>query len=195
MEVMGDQVEHIYFEEEQRFRQPWLWAILLLSLAVPLAIFGYGLVQQLVLKKPFGDRPTSDASLIITAGSILVLAVGISVLFYKMKLVTKLDSGHLHILFSPLKRRDIPLSDIAHWAACTYNPIRDYGGWGIKVGRRGWAYNVSGNRGVELQLANGKRLLIGSQRSEELAGAITLAKGNYPLRTSTAAGRIFIAGR
>lgn len=178
MEAMRNEVEHIYFEEEQRFRQPWVWAILLLSLAVPLVIFGYGLVQQLILKKPFGDRPTSDARLIITAVSILVLAVGISLLLHKMKLVTKLDSAHLHILFSPFKRRDIPLSDIAHWAACTYDPVRDYGGWGIKVGRRGRAYNVSGDRGVELQLTNGKSLLIGSQRSEELAAAITLAKSN-----------------
>jgi hypothetical protein len=31
---------------------------------------------------------------------------------------------------------------------------------------------VSGNRGVEITLANGKRVLIGSQRSEDLAAAI-----------------------
>jgi hypothetical protein len=42
---------------------------------------------------------------------------------------------------------------------------------------KGWAYNVRGNRGVQLELANGKRILIGSQRAEELAGAIGEAKG------------------
>ena len=42
----------------------------------------------------------------------------------------------------------------------------------MRFGRRGRAYNVSGDRGVELTLANGKRVLIGSQRSEELAEAI-----------------------
>jgi hypothetical protein len=39
------------------------------------------------------------------------------------------------------------------------------------------AYNVSGKEGVQLELANGKRILIGSQRAEELARAIGEAKG------------------
>jgi hypothetical protein len=39
----------------------------------------------------------------------------------------------------------------------------EYGGWGIKYGKMGKAYNVSGNRGVQLEFTDGKRLLIGSQ--------------------------------
>ena len=35
---------------------------------------------------------------------------------------------------------------------------------------------MSGNRGVQLRLANGEELLIGSQRPEELAAAISTAK-------------------
>ncbi|NVL91956.1 MAG: hypothetical protein HWN71_02845 [Desulfobacterales bacterium] len=54
----------------------------------------------------------------------------------------------------------------------TYNPLKDYGGWGIRYGRGGRAYNVSGNRGVYLELSNGKSLLIGSLQPEELARAI-----------------------
>ena len=36
----------------------------------------------------------------------------------------------------------------------------------------GRAYNVSGREGVRLDFADGKHLLIGSQRAEELAAAI-----------------------
>ena len=165
-----------YFEEEQRFRQPWVWAIVLLSVVGLVVLFGYGLIQQLILKEPFGDNPASDTNLTMAAVTTFVVGGGSTLLLYKMKLTTKLDSNCLHIVFSPLRRRDIPLSDIYRWEARTYNPIRDYGGWGIKVGRRGWAYNVSGNRGVELELTNGKKLLIGSQRSEELSAAISRAK-------------------
>jgi hypothetical protein len=50
--------------------------------------------------------------------------------------------------------------------------MREYGGWGVKYGWAGKAYNISGNRGVQLKLSNGKGLLIGSQRPEELAQAI-----------------------
>ena len=64
------------------------------------------------------------------------------------------------------------------WEARTYRPILEYGGWGIRYTMgRGWAYNVSGNQGVQLELASGKRILIGSQRAEELARAIGEAKG------------------
>ena len=161
-----------YFEEVQRFRQPWIWAVLLLSLGVPLVVFGYALIQQLIPNEAFGNKPASGTGFVVTAVPVLAILV----LFYKMKLVTRVDSEHLHIVFSPLRRRDIALSDISHWQALTYNPILDYGGWGIRVGRRGWAYNVSGNRGVELQLTDGKKLLIGSQRAEELSVAISAAK-------------------
>ncbi len=165
-----------YFEEEQRFRQLWIWAIVLSSVVGLLVVFGYGLIQQLILKEPFGDNPASDTNLTMAAVTTLVIGGGSTLLLYKTKLITKLDPNCLHIMFSPLRRRDIPLSDIAHWEARTYRPIRDYGGWGVRVGRRGWAYNVSGNRGVELELTNGKKLLIGSQRSEELCAAIATAK-------------------
>jgi hypothetical protein len=72
----------------------------------------------------------------------------------------------------PFANRTIAPAQIARWEARTYRPIRDYGGWGVRFGPRGRAYNVSGNRGVEITLANGKRVLVGSQRADDLAAAI-----------------------
>ena len=54
----------------------------------------------------------------------------------------------------------------------TYRPIREYGGYGIRYSSKGKAYNVSGDRGVQIELLNGERLLIGSQRADELWRAI-----------------------
>ena len=51
-------------------------------------------------------------------------------------------------------------------------PIRDYGGWGIRYGPGGKACNISGKHGVQIELLNGERLLIGSRRSEEFISAI-----------------------
>ena len=82
----------------------------------------------------------------------------------------------LYIKFFPihLSYRKIRWEEIKNYQARTYNPIREFGGWGI---RWSWslkrkAYNVSGNRGVQLELSNGKQVLVGSQRPEELAQAI-----------------------
>ena len=72
------------------------------------------------------------------------------------------------------------LSTLKKYEVQTYRPIRDYGGWGIRYGRGGKAYNVSGNRGVMLELSDGQKLLIGSQKPDDLANAISSAFGKKP---------------
>jgi hypothetical protein len=63
---------------------------------------------------------------------------------------------------------------IEKYEVITYDPILDYGGWGIKYNRHGKAYNVSGNKGLQLYLKNGKRILIGTQKESELTNFLTL---------------------
>jgi hypothetical protein len=54
-----------------------------------------------------------------------------------------------------------------------YRPIADCGGWGIRIGKDGErVLNARGNRGVRIHLIDGSRILIGSQRPEELALAV-----------------------
>ncbi|GIS68544.1 MAG: hypothetical protein CM1200mP8_1020 [Chloroflexota bacterium] len=48
----------------------------------------------------------------------------------------------------------------------------DYGGWGIRYGKNGKAYNVSGDRGVLLTFKNGSRVMIGSGEVDSLNSAI-----------------------
>ena len=58
----------------------------------------------------------------------------------------------------------------------SYRPLADYGGWGVRTGRDGErVLNARGNRGVRLDLSDGTRLLVGSQRPEALAVAIERA--------------------
>ena len=82
-------------------------------------------------------------------------------------------------LIFPIHRcfRKIAFKELKGYKVRAYRPILEYGGWGIRFGLKGKAYNVSGNRGVQLELTNGKRLLIGSQRPEELWQAIQAESG------------------
>jgi hypothetical protein len=50
-----------------------------------------------------------------------------------------------------------------------YNPITEYGGWNISIGLfgKGQAFNVSGNKGLQLIYDNGKKFLTGTQGPEE----------------------------
>lgn len=167
----------IKFLEVQQFRQAWLWVLLLPSTAAVFVLFGYGMIRQLVFHQPWGDRPLSDTALAITGTIMIVSMIGLTYFFFVLKLITETRKDGLHIRFFPLSSRHISFDEIATCEVRTYRPIREFGGWGIKYGRGGKAYNVSGNRGVQLKFKTGKTLLIGSQRPEVLYGAIRTGMG------------------
>lgn len=165
------------FREVQRFRQPWIWFLIVGSLGSLLGVFIYGLVQQLGKGEPWGSQPMSDTGLLATFLITLVLSLGLIWLFLVMALAVEVRSDCLHVHFKFLRNREVAYSDIARVEAVRYRPIVHYGGWGVRRGRKGWAYNVSGNRGVRLDFHDGQHLLLGSQRSVELAAAIEKARG------------------
>ena len=67
------------------------------------------------------------------------------------------------------------MEDLKTYEVRTYSALREYGGWGIRWGLNGKAYNVGGNRGVQLELSNGELILIGSRKPDEFAEALALA--------------------
>jgi len=164
--------EPLLFREVQYFRQPWLWFIVLGISSIAI----YSVVEQLILGRPFGDSPASD-SLVLAVG--IIFGVALPVLFYGMNLTTEVREDGLSYRLFPFHRsfQRIGSSDIRHGQSVSYRPLRDYGGWGIRYGADGKAYNVSGNRGVRLELRDGRRILIGSQRPEDLAAAVQIITG------------------
>jgi len=157
------------FEEEQSFPQFWFWLTLGASLLV--MVLAYGPMY-------LAGQPVPVEALVVSAATIGVMMLLVAALLLGMKLRVTVDDRQLHVRFSPFVDRAIFLDDIRSWEARTYRPIVEYGGWGIRWGMfgKGQAYNARGNRGVQLELADGARLLIGSQRAEELADAIHQAK-------------------
>jgi hypothetical protein len=162
------------FHEEQQFRQPWLWVLLGTVGLAQLAIFGYGMVSQLVFGRPWGDRPMGDLPLLIVGCSVLLTWVVLLLLFSAMGLVTEVRGDGLRLRFFPFHLRPLVFQpgELRSWVAVTYSPLWEYGGWGIRWSPKGKAYNVSGNRGVMLTFRDGRRLLVGSQKPEELAAAL-----------------------
>ena len=96
-------------------------------------------------------------------------------LFLQATLFTRIDYIGIHIKFVPFHFRTIHFNweDIAKCEVCKYNPLKEYLGWGIRYGMRGKAYNVRGNMGIKLQLKNGKQILIGTQKADEVEKVIT----------------------
>lgn len=102
-----------------------------------------------------------------------VLPLGLTFnLLYERTAVTDTELSVSFGALFPLYRRRIALADIASAEAVTYSPIADYGGWGIRGFGSSVALNARGDRGVRLTLQDGRRVLIGSQRPEELAASL-----------------------
>ena len=96
-----------------------------------------------------------------------------------LHMTTEVTPTEVRVWFGwvPIYRRVVLITSIQRYHVVEYRPIIDYGGWGIRTGRDGErVLNARGNRGVRLELADGSKLLIGSQRSEELAETIERAR-------------------
>lgn len=158
------------FIEKQKFNQTWLWVLLSFSGLMPIIILGAGLYVQLGLGKPFGNNPMSDTGLITVFLLTLALMVGMVLLFAFSKLELRIDKRDLRIRFIPfiIREKIIPWSEVSSWEVVKYNPIRDYGGWGLRYGRNGKAYNVKGDKGLRINFHKGKPLLIGTSKPEVL---------------------------
>ena len=158
----------VFFKEEQRFRQLWLWVFIILASIIP----WLGLITQVILGQKLGNNPAPDWIIILMW---LVFGIGFPLLFYSIKLITEVHKDGIHIRFFPFHRKFkiFLYAEIEGHAARKYKPIREYGGWGIRYTLGGMAYNVYGNKGVQLILKNKKKILIGTQKPEEFYKAIS----------------------
>lgn len=156
--------EDILFYEKQRFRQWWVWLLILFLNG----LFIIGLYVQLVEGKPFGNNPMSNMGLVVTA----ILTVLFTVLLLNIKLETIVREDVVMIRFFPfhLKFQAYNWNKIAKSYIRQYYPMREFGGWGIKVSvkKNGKAYSVSGDMGLQLQLMNNDNILIGTKRPDKL---------------------------
>jgi len=166
---------NVLFQEEQRLWRPWL-AVLFVPALFAAFTLSFGVWQQVIGGTPWGNRPMSDPLLaLVTLVTFLVPGVTLWLL-YSIRLTTVVDRRGVEVHLWPVRRRHISFTEIRSVAARDYNPILEYGGWGLRFGSKGWAYNARGRRGVQLELSKGFPVLIGSQRANELAAAIQQAK-------------------
>ena len=142
----------IIFEEKQKFNQWWLWVIL----------FAFPLLSII----PFNNESANIYYILI--------GFAIPLLFYFLELRIFVTNEGLFFKFFPFhfKNHIIKIDEIEKFQALKYNPLGDYGGWGIKYGFKGKAYNVRGNLGVKIFLKDGTNILFGSQKHKEFEKAL-----------------------
>ena len=145
-----EKIDKTIFYEKQQFRQIWIWLILiliLLILLIPIISGVFGIFLNIIL---------------LTIGYCFIW------LFYSMKLITEIKKDGIQITFTPFTNFIIPFNKIRSYKIRKYRPILEYGGWGIRFNMNGKAYTVSGKIGLQIELSNGKEILIGTENPDKL---------------------------
>lgn len=152
------------FNETQRFNQWWMHLILG-GLFVFLLVCLY---RWFVMETAIGNVSASD-----TTGQIIVILtlVPVIIFLYSIKLRTAIDEIGVHYQFYPLhlSSKTIRWSELQKCYVRKYSPIKEFGGWGYRIswGTKGKAFNISGNKGIQLIVMDGKKLLLGTQKSDD----------------------------
>lgn len=148
------------YKESQKFTQVWLWVILM----------AVSLVTILPTAKSLFDKETISTTGVFVFLAILLFLIALNALFYVAKLETKIDKDQVSIVFRPFinKPKAFRWEDIKEAHVRKYNSLTEFGGWGIRYGWNGKAYNTSGNQGLQLVLKSGNKVLIGTQKPSEL---------------------------
>jgi len=146
------------FTENQKFKQPWLWVIMIGVTLIPII----GIIQQVILDKPFGNKPAPDMALYV----MLIICLGLCALFYFMHLQTTIDQQGITVQFFPLATKKVNWNEIQNVTVVDYGFV---GGWGIRLGTKyGTVYNMAGRKGLAIELKNGKKFLVGTQQETAL---------------------------
>lgn len=144
------------FQERQVFVRRW-WPLMM----GPLVVVG----TLLVAVPPKSGFPLTWPAAV---GPVVVLAC--VALLLLLRLETCLDRAGAHYRLFPLQRqwRMQPWAEVARAYVRTYDPLSEYGGWGLKGTAQNRALNMAGDQGLQLELRNGQRLLLGTQRPAEI---------------------------
>jgi hypothetical protein len=152
----------VVFREEQRWWTYWRRFIIFTNL-----IFIVGLV---VIWYYIGILE------LLFSWTLIEVTAFIPVTFSKM--TTEIYADGIYIFYFPLLgiwAKRYPADKIVHFKTKRIFPLRE-GGYGIRMAMSsgGWLYNVSGYEVVQVDFTDGRRILIGTQRPDELGKAIEL---------------------
>lgn len=141
------------YQEQQNFRQGWLWGLLALVMIITL-------LPALETNRYPGVWGVG----------------GVSLLLAVMRLDTIINEEGIHYRWFPFMPSftTLPWDQITSVKVRKYGPLREFGGWGIRLSLKGTVHTVRGHYGLEIHRKGKNRfILLGTQRPEEIAEAVT----------------------
>ena len=134
-----------------------------------LLVAAFVVVAVVTIVEVVAGRPAEVWLIVVGPLVVLVVAVLLSLSHLDVDVT---DEGVTIAFRYVWPARRIGFSEIVGLEVRRYDPLLEYGGWGVRLGPKGWAYMTSGNEGVQLRLRKGLPVLIGSRNPHELEAAI-----------------------
>ena len=103
----------------------------------------------------------------------LLLSV-VAWLLMQIKMVTQVREDGIYVRMSVLQSSFV----VYRWAEINklyireYNALQEFWGWGIRYNASGKAYTLSGSTGLQLELNNGRKVLIGTRCPQQLEAVL-----------------------
>ena len=160
----------LYYEKQQ-FSQLLFWLLITLAVIPMLGFLSYGMYQQLLLGEPWGNEPMSDLGIVLVWLLSLVVLIGVTLLFRFLNLEIQVDRNRVKYRFRPLinQWKEIAKTNIVDYKLIKYS----FRGYGIRWGLDGIkTLNVKGDKGIEFQYAQTKKIILGTQQPELFLAAV-----------------------
>lgn len=149
------------YKEVQRMNQWWL----LLLLAALVGFGAWALVEQIGLGHPIGNKPATNTELLFIA----LFPVTVITVVLASSLTTEVTTEGIRLRYFPIWNTSVKWQDVKYAEIISYGFV----GYGIRfTAEYGTVYNAKGNIGLLVQKKDGSRLLIGTQRPDELLSAV-----------------------
>jgi len=118
------------------------------------------ILVQFFTGKPVGDHPASNTILLLL---IVFIFLPIFLFFYFFKLTTRIDENTIYYGFFSLN--ELKWDDVKEASLIKYS----FFGFGYKISREyGEVYNTRGNMGLWITTQRGGKILIGTNKPDEL---------------------------
>ncbi len=155
------------YSERIFVRKTWIMTMVATSILISLLIVGTVLL---------GTSDEAD----VKSGILTVVITEVVLLIFVLisNLSFKLNKAGIYYRWFPFHRgeRFIQWEEVSKAYVRKYNALSEYGGWGIKGRKKNRAFNVSGSMGLQLELLSGNKVLIETQKPEELKSVLAALK-------------------
>lgn len=155
------------YSERIFVRKTWIMTMVATSILISLLIVGTVLL---------GTSEASEAK----SGILVLIVTEVALLTFVLisHLSFRLTKAGIYYRWYPLQRseRFIQWEEVSKAHVRKYNALSEYGGWGIKGRKKNRAFNVSGSMGLQLELLSGNKVLIETQKPEELKSVLAALK-------------------